>query len=84
MSLDKPPDAANSRLGFRVALGCGQAMNVVNASDPGGLGFAQYLKEGYFSYLAPVGKNGLQEDFGKFVLSVFIVDVLNLGGYLTH
>jgi hypothetical protein len=65
--LDKPPDAANSRLGFRLALGYGQAMNVVNASDPGGLGFAQYLKEGYFSYLAPVGKNGLQVDFGKFV-----------------
>lgn len=64
--LDKPPEAANSRLGFRVALGYGQAMNVVNASDPGGLGFAQYLKEAYFSYLAPVGK-GLQVDFGKFV-----------------
>ena len=65
--LDKPPDASNSRLGFRVALGYGQAMNVVNASDPGGLAFAQYLKEAYFSYLAPVGKNGLQLDFGKFV-----------------
>ncbi|MBZ5543606.1 MAG: porin [Acidobacteriia bacterium] len=65
--LDKTPDAANSRLGFRLALGYGQAMNVVNSSDPGGLGFAQYLKEAYFSYLAPVGKNGLQLDFGKFV-----------------
>lgn len=63
---DKPPDASNSRLGYHVALGFGNAMNVVNATDPGGLGFAQYLKEGYLSYLAPVGK-GLQLDFGKFV-----------------
>jgi putative OmpL-like beta-barrel porin-2 len=63
---DKPPDNANSRLGYHVALGFGNAMNVVNATDPGGLGFAQYLKEGYLSYMAPVGK-GLQIDFGKFV-----------------
>src|SRR5579883_591081 len=63
---DKAPDAAASRTGYHVALGFGNAMNVVNASDPGGLGFAQYLKEAYFSYLAPVGK-GLQVDFGKFV-----------------
>lgn len=66
LMLDKPPDAANSRLGYRFALGFGQAINAVNASDPGGLGFAQYLKEAYLSYLTPVG-NGLQVDFGKFV-----------------
>src|SRR2546425_718421 len=41
-------------------------MNAVNGSDFGGLGFDQYLKEAYFSYLAPVGK-GLQVDIGKFV-----------------
>lgn len=64
--LDKPAEVTNSRLGYRLSLGFGQAMNVVNSSDPGGLGFAQYLKEAYFSYLAPVGK-GLQVDFGKFV-----------------
>lgn len=64
--LDKAPDAAASRTGYRVALGFGQAMNAVNASDAGGLGFSQYLKEAYFSYLAPVG-NGLQFDVGKFV-----------------
>ena len=58
--------AADSRLGYNLTLGFGNAMNVVNASDPSGLGFAQYLKEGYLSYLAPVGK-GLQFDFGKFV-----------------
>ncbi len=64
--LDKAPDAAASRTGYHVALGFGQAMNAVNASDAGGLGFDQYLKEAYFSYLAPVGK-GLQFDVGKFV-----------------
>jgi hypothetical protein len=67
LTLDKPPVAANSRLGYRIALGFGQAVNVVNAAEPGGLGFAQYLKEAYFSYLAPVGTPGLQVDFGKFV-----------------
>lgn len=64
---EKTPDAANSRLGYRVALGFGNAMNVVNSTDPAGLAFAQYLNEAYFSYLAPVGSNGLQLDFGKFV-----------------
>jgi hypothetical protein len=64
--LDKPPEANNSRLGYHLAFGFGNAMNVVNATDPGGLAFAQYVKEGYLSYLAPVGK-GLQFDFGKFV-----------------
>jgi hypothetical protein len=63
---DKPPDPNNSRTGYHIALGFGQAMNVINGADPGGLGFGQYLKEAYFSYLAPVGK-GLQVDVGKFV-----------------
>jgi hypothetical protein len=67
MVVDKTPDPSNSRTGYHVALGFGQAMNVVNGSEPkGGLGFDQYLKEAYFSYLAPVGK-GLQLDIGKFV-----------------
>jgi hypothetical protein len=64
--VDKTPEATNSRTGYHVALGFGQAMNAVNGSDHGGLGFDQYLKEAYFSYLAPVGK-GLQVDVGKFV-----------------
>ncbi len=66
LTLSKTPDANNSRLGFNLTLGYGNAMNVVNSTDPAGLGFAQYLKEGYLSWLAPVGK-GLQIDFGKFV-----------------
>jgi hypothetical protein len=63
----KTPDTTN-RTGYNLALGFGQAMNAVNAAEPrpGGLGFAQYLKEAYFSYLAPAGK-GLQIDVGKFV-----------------
>ncbi len=65
--VDKAPEASNSRTGYHIALGFGQAMNVVNSSEPkAGLGFDQYLKEAYFSYLAPVGK-GLQVDVGKFV-----------------
>ena len=64
--VDKTPEATNSRTGYHIALGYGQAINAVNGSDPGGLGFGQYLKEAYFSYLAPAGK-GLQVDFGKFV-----------------
>jgi len=64
--VDKTPSAEGSRTGYRVALGFGQAINAVNGSDPAGLGFDQYLKEAYFSYLAPVGR-GLQVDVGKFV-----------------
>ena len=64
--VDKTPDATNSRTGYHIALGFGQAINAVNGTDPAGLGFDQYLKEAYFSYLAPVGK-GLQIDAGKFV-----------------
>jgi hypothetical protein len=64
--VDKTPEVTNSRTGYHIALGFGQAINAVNGSDPGGLGFSQYLKEAYFSYLAPVGK-GLQIDAGKFV-----------------
>jgi hypothetical protein len=68
VGLDKAPDAT-SRLGYDVTLGFGNAMNVVNSTDPGGLGFAQYLKQAYMSYLAPVGK-GLTLTFGKFVTPV--------------
>ncbi len=66
LNLDKPPDPNNSRLGFHLGLGFGQAINTVNATDPAGVDFARYLKEAYISYLAPVGK-GLQVDLGKFV-----------------
>jgi hypothetical protein len=67
--LDKPVDKS-SPLGFRLAFGFGQAINAYNntgsdvASSLPGAG--QYLKEGYLSYMAPIGK-GLQIDVGKFV-----------------
>jgi len=76
--LDKAPDAtagAAGRTGYHVSLGFGDGMNITNSLDPAngsggtavyGGGFAQYLKEAYFSYLAPIGK-GLQIDVGKFV-----------------
>jgi putative OmpL-like beta-barrel porin-2 len=67
---DKAPDATASRLGYHVALGFGQAINIVNSTEPGQFAtesnFDQYLKEGYLEYLAPVGK-GLQINVGKFV-----------------
>jgi hypothetical protein len=65
LGLVKPPDADN-RLGYKVIFGFGDAMqqvNVVSGADPT---FLQYVKEAYFSYLAPVGK-GLQINVGKFV-----------------
>jgi hypothetical protein len=66
LTIDKAPEATNSRTGYHVSLGYGQAINAVNGTEPGGLAFDQYLKEAYFSYLAPAGK-GLQVDLGKFV-----------------
>jgi Putative beta-barrel porin-2, OmpL-like. bbp2 len=70
LTVDKAPDATAGeagRTGYHVSLGFGQAINAVNGSEPVvGVGFAQYLKEAYFSYLARVGK-GLQIEVGKFV-----------------
>jgi hypothetical protein len=67
--LDKTPGPANSRTGYHGALVFGQATNAINASEPkGSLSFDQFVKEAYFSYLAPVGK-GLQVEVGKFVTS---------------
>jgi hypothetical protein len=65
--VDKQPDAAASRTGYHIALGYGEAMNAIyGASTSSSLSADQYVKEAYFSYLAPVGK-GLQIDVGKFV-----------------
>ena len=67
--LDKPPDASSpdSRLGYHVAAGYGQAAKIINGSDaPFSDGSNFFLKEAYLSYLAPVGK-GLTITVGKFV-----------------
>jgi len=76
---DKSPDPAASHVGYHVALGFGEAMNLVNSTEtpsphaPGTpvgavpstiTNFDQYLKEGYLEYL--VGKK-LQINVGKFV-----------------
>ena len=66
LQLDKSADAS-SRLGYRISFGYGNGINVVNSFEPGGLGFTQYMQEAFGTYLAPVGKNGLQIDAGKFV-----------------
>lgn len=62
--------SSDSRVGYHIALGFGQAMNQVNGGDfgPGGTepNFAQNLKEAYLEYMAPIGK-GLQINVGKFV-----------------
>jgi hypothetical protein len=67
VQLDKPVDKS-SPIGFRVALGFGNAMTATDGGTfgDGGNTSTQYLKEGYLSYMAPIGK-GLQIDFGKFV-----------------
>lgn len=64
--LDKPARADDGRLGFRVALGFGEAMETMKAAAPGDPGLTRFLKEAYLSYLAPVG-SGLTLDVGKFV-----------------
>jgi len=70
--LDKAPDATSSesRLGYHVAAGYGQAAKVVNGSDgPFTDGSNFYLKEAYVDYLAPIGK-GLTITVGKFVTPI--------------
>ena len=66
---DKPV-SSDVKVGYHIALGFGQAMNQVNATEFGHGGtepnFAQNLKEAYLEYMAPIGK-GLQINVGKFV-----------------
>jgi hypothetical protein len=65
LTLEKKPDP-DSRLGYRMDLAYGPAMEIVHSSEPGGQGIFRNIEQAYVSYLAPVGK-GLQLDFGKFV-----------------
>jgi hypothetical protein len=74
--LDKAPDATAGlagRTGYHFSAGYGDTQTAINAAEisssgpnANSLGFDQYVKEAYFSYLVPVGK-GLQVDVGKFV-----------------
>jgi Putative beta-barrel porin-2, OmpL-like. bbp2 len=67
--LDKAPDATSpeSRLGYHVSAGYGQAAKIVNGTDTAftdGSNF--FVKEAFLDYLAPIGK-GLTITVGKFV-----------------
>ena len=65
--IKRTPDTNTSRLGYNFTLGYGNAMNVVNGSEPvAGPEFDRNVEQAYLSYLIPLG-NGLQLDFGKFV-----------------
>jgi hypothetical protein len=62
LSADLPPDP----LGFHIDINFGDTAKIVHGVEPGGPDLYQFLKQGYASYKAPVGK-GLTVDFGKFV-----------------
>lgn len=64
--ISRTPDASTSRLGYNLSFAYGNAINVVNGTEPGGADFDRNVEQAYLSYLAPIGK-GLQLDFGKFV-----------------
>lgn len=65
LQLDKPVALKTAPLGFRVTLGFGKAIDAMGP-DGSDAESSKYLKEGYLSYMAPLGK-GLQIDAGKFV-----------------
>ncbi|HEX5410226.1 MAG TPA: porin [Terriglobia bacterium] len=65
LAIKRNPDT-HTRLGYNLTFGYGNAINIVNGLEPGGIGFDRNVEQAYVSYLAPVGK-GLQIDFGKFV-----------------
>ncbi len=54
-------------VGFRLDLGYGRTMQLVNCCDPDG-GFNQYVEQAFVSWKPKAGK-GFQADFGKFVTS---------------
>lgn len=64
--LEKKPDPANSRLGFRLDLNYGPAADLTHAAEAGNKDTYKFIQQMYGSYLAPVG-SGLQIDVGKFV-----------------
>ena len=67
LALSKAP-TTDSRVGFGLSFAFGEAINVVNGSEPvAGLGFAQYLEEAYLSYMV---NEKLQVDFGKWVTPI--------------
>ncbi|MGA9882446.1 MAG: porin [Candidatus Acidiferrales bacterium] len=67
----KAPDATSTetRFGYHVVAGYGDAAFAVNSSDPATDHANFYLEQAYGSYLANIGK-GLQIDVGKFVTPI--------------
>ena len=63
--INRAPDK-DTPLGYNLTFGYGNAINIVNSLEPGGIGFDRNVEQAYVSYLAPIGK-GLEIDFGKFV-----------------
>jgi Putative beta-barrel porin-2, OmpL-like. bbp2 len=57
---------ADQRAGYKVKLNFGHSATMINAYEPSKTEALKNFEEGYFSYLAPLGK-GLQFDVGKFV-----------------
>src|SRR5260370_32322724 len=64
--LEKKP-AEGSRIGYRLDLAFGAATDWVHSAEPGGVETYKHIEQAYGSFLAPVGKGGLQIDVGKFV-----------------
>ena len=64
--LEKKP-AEGSRIGYRLDLDFGAATDWVHSAEPGGVETYKHIQQAYGSFLAPVGKGGLQIDVGKFV-----------------
>ncbi|HKQ86696.1 MAG TPA: porin [Candidatus Acidoferrales bacterium] len=69
--VDKAPDSSttDSRFGYHVSAGYGQAAYIVNLSDNLTDRSNFYIKEAYGEYLAPIGK-GLTINVGKFVTPI--------------
>lgn len=68
LTLEKKNDLANP-LGFKLDLGYGPTVDIVNGPGPFGGQQVKNVLQAYLSYVVPVG-NGLTVDFGKFVTPV--------------
>lgn len=67
-TLEKKAESS-SPIGFKIDLGFGPSVDLINGPNPTGGDATRHLLQGYVSYLAPIG-NGLQLDFGKFFTPV--------------
>jgi hypothetical protein len=68
LTLEKKNDLSNP-LGFKLDLGFGPTVDIINGPNPTGGDAVKNILQGYISYVAPVG-SGLTVDFGKFFTPV--------------